>query len=277
MALTNGMTELTEELQVALDAARAAGRYLRDSIHEVRIETVKGAAHNYATAQDVESERIVVDAIRQSFGGDAILAEESCPDAASAERLWIVDPLDGTRNYANRLPFFSVSIAFCRHNVPQVGVVYAPCLNDELFHATRGGGGACLNGAPLHRVNPEAELAASIVGTGFAYRQGAALEKDIARYERMLNRATDVTRYGSAALDMCYVAAGRLGAYYEAGLKPWDVAAGILMVEEAGGVCTDYAGNELDILSRTGGEFAVDLLAAKSKGLAQTILRIMPS
>jgi myo-inositol-1(or 4)-monophosphatase len=270
------MAELTQELQVALDAARTAGRYLRNSIHEVRIEAFKSAGHDYATAQDVESERIVVDMIRRHFRDDAILAEESCPDAGSAERLWIVDPLDGTRNYANRLPFFSVSIAFCRHNVPQVAVVYAPCLNDELFHAVRGGG-ACLNGRPLRPVNPEAELAASIVGTGFAYRRGAALKRDIACYERMLNRATDVTRYGSAALDICYVAAGRLAAYYEAGLKPWDVAAGTLIVAEAGGVCTDYAGNEIDILHETDERFAVDLLAAKNKGIARDVLATVQS
>jgi len=109
------MAELTKELQVALEAARAAGRYLRDSIDDVRIETFKEGVHNYATVQDVEAERIIVDTIRRHFSDDAILAEESFPNAASAERLWIVDPLDGTRNYANHLPHFSVSIAFWAH------------------------------------------------------------------------------------------------------------------------------------------------------------------
>jgi myo-inositol-1(or 4)-monophosphatase len=270
------MADWNEELQVALEAARAAGRYLRDSVDDVRIEAFKEGTYNYATVQDVESERIVVDIIGKTFGGDAILAEESFPDVASAERLWIVDPLDGTRNYANRLPFFSVSIAFCRYHVPQVGVVYAPCLNDELFHAVRGSG-ACLNGAPLSGVNPGADLASSIVGTGFGYRRGAALARDLARYERMLNRATDVMRYGSAALDLCYVAAGRLGAYYEAGLKPWDVAAGVLLVEEAGGTCTDYDGKRLDILARSDGHFAVNLLAAGNETITQAMLPLVQS
>ena len=268
------MAELTKELEVALDAAAEAGRYLQDSIDDVRIETFKEGTHNYATIQDVQAERIIVDAIRRHFRDDAILSEESFPDAASAERLWIVDPLDGTRNYANGLPYFSVSIAFCRNNVPPAGVVYAPCLNDELFHAVRGHG-AFLNGAPLLMANPDATLAASIVGTGFAYRRGAALKKEIAQYERALNQAADVARYGSAALDMCYVAAGRLAAYYEAGLKPWDVAAASLIVEEAAGICSDHAGDKLDVLRKADGQFAVNLLCSKNQDIAHTMVRIL--
>lgn len=270
------MDELTKELQVALDAARAAGQYLRDSIDDVRIETFKEGAHNYATIQDVEAERIIVDTIRRHFSDDGILAEESFPNAASAERLWIVDPLDGTRNYANHLPHFSVSIAFCLDNVPQAGVVYAPCLNDELFHAVRGRG-ACLNGAPLLMARPNAELAASIIATGFGYRRGAALKREIAQYERALNQAVDVVRYGSAALDMCYVAAGRLAAYYEAGLKPWDAAAASLIVEEAGGICSDHAGHRLDILRKADGQFALNLLSSKNKDVANAMLHILQS
>lgn len=268
------MTESTRELEVALDAAAEAGRYLRDSRDDVRIETFKEGTHNYATVQDMEAERIILDAIRRHFGDDAILAEESLPEAASAERLWIVDPLDGTRNYANGLPYFSVSIAFCRDNVPQAGVVYAPCLNDELFHAVRGRG-ACLNGAPLLMANPNAKLAASIVATGFAYRRGAALKSEIAQFERALNQATDVARYGSAALDMCYVAAGRLGAYYEAGLKPWDIAAGSLIVAEAGAICSDHAADKLDILRKDNAQFTVNVLCSKNLDIAHAILHIL--
>ncbi|MBN2128856.1 MAG: inositol monophosphatase [Sedimentisphaerales bacterium] len=274
MVSIHAKAECTRELEIALDAAGAAGRYLRDSRDDVRIETFKDGVHNYATVQDVEAERIIVDTIRRHFGDDAILSEESFPDAASADRLWIVDPLDGTRNYANGLPYFSVSIAFCRDNVPQAGVVYAPCLNDERFHAVRGRG-ACLNGAPLLMANPDAKLAASIVGTGFAYRRGETLKKELAQYERTLNQATDVVRYGSAALDMCYVAAGRLAAYYEAGLKPWDVAAASLIVEEAGGICSDHASNKLDILRKADGQFAVNLLCSKNLDVAHAMLHIL--
>ena len=268
------MSELTAELQLALAAARAAGQYLRDSRHDVQIEAFKEGSHNYATVQDVEAERLIVDMIGAHFADDAILAEESFPDAESSDRLWVVDPLDGTRNYANHLPFFSVSIAFCRGRLPQVGVVYAPCLNDELFHAVRGRG-ACLNGRPLRRVNPAANLGSSIVTTGFGYRHGPALKKEIAQYEWVLNQATDATRYGSAALDLCYVAAGRLGAYYEAGLKPWDVAAGVLIVEESGGIWTDHTGNKPDVLGKRDGHFAIDVLAAKNKATADALLPIL--
>lgn len=268
------MADRTEELDVALEAARAAGRYLAGAQANVQVETFKEGTHNYATAQDVEAERIILQAIGRHFPDDAVLAEESLPHGASTERLWVVDPLDGTRNYANGLPFFSVSIAFCHDYVPQVGVVYAPCLNDELFHAVRGLG-ACLNGRPLHMLRPDADLASSIVATGFAYHRGEGLKKAMAQYEQMMNHATDVNRYGSAALDLSYVAAGRLGAYYEAGLKPWDVAAGALIVEEAGGLCTNHAGAPLEIFRRAEGHFAIDLLAAKNHTIADAMRPIL--
>jgi myo-inositol-1(or 4)-monophosphatase len=268
------MSGLARELEVACEAARAAGRHLRDARARVRIGTFKEGTHNYATVQDLEAERIIVDRIRRNFPDDAILAEEAFPEAASAERLWIVDPLDGTRNYANHLPFFSVSIALCHEHVPQVGVVYAPCLNDELYSAVRGQG-AWLDGEPLVMVRPEVDLASSVVGTGFSYDRGPILKRAMTLYERVLNHATDVNRYGSAALDLCYVAAGRLGAYYEAGLKPWDVAAGVLIVNEAGGRCLDHAGAAVDVLARQDGRFAVDILAAKNAAIAAAMLAII--
>ena len=259
---------------MALEAARTAGRYLAQAQRDVQIETFKEGAYNYATAQDVEAERIILATIARHFPNDAVLAEESAPETDSAERLWVVDPVDGTRNYANGLPFFAVSISFCRKDVPQVGVVYAPCLNDELFHAVRGGG-AHVNGEPLEMLRPGADLASSIVATGFAYHRGDGLKRAMAQYERTMNLATDVNRFGSAALDLCYVAAGRLGAYYEAGLKPWDVAAGTLIVEAAGGLCTNHAGGRLDIFRKANGHFAVNVLASKSTTISRAMLPIL--
>jgi myo-inositol-1(or 4)-monophosphatase len=261
-------------MEVACEAARAAGQYLQGAWSEVRIGTFKEGSHNYATVQDLKAERIILDAIRRHFPDDAILAEEGFPHADSAERLWVVDPLDGTRNYANHLPFFSVSVGFCRGHVPEVGVVYAPCLNDEFYSAVRGRG-AWLNGEPVTMLRPNVDLASSIVATGFSYDRGAALRRAMVLYERVMNHATDVNRYGSAALDLCYVAAGRLGAYYEAGLKPWDVAAGVLIVAEAGGRCVDHAGADVDVLARQDGQFSVDVLAAKNPGIAEAMLGII--
>jgi myo-inositol-1(or 4)-monophosphatase len=268
------MPSCTKELEVALSAAQAAGTYLRDQQTRVRIQSFKGSTHNYATAQDVGSESIIVDTIRKHFPGAPVLAEESFVDAGPIDCLWIIDPLDGTRNYANGLPFFSVSIAFYQNQTVQAGVVYAPCVNDELFYALRNDG-VYRNGQPLHMINADADLPSSVVATGFSYFRGDALKEAIATYERVLNEATDVVRHGSAALDLCYVAAGRLGAYYETGLKCWDVAAGKLLLEEAGGKMVDYAGGELDIFRRKDGQSSLDVLAAKNMTVSDAMLQVL--
>jgi len=267
-------TRFFAERRVALDAARRAGEYLRTNQGSAVIEQIKSGPNDYATAQDLGAEKLIIEAIEQHFPGDAILSEESHAEQGRAERLWIVDPLDGTRNYANGLHHFSVSIAFSHRDEVKVGVVYAPCNGDELFWAERGHG-AFLNDRPLRMTTPSQSLAASLVATGFAYYQGAELHQHVETFEKVMNVTTDVVRFGSAATDICYVAAGRFGAYYEVGLKPWDVAAASLVVEEAGGIVSTTQGRPLDLLAKNGPAFRLEVLAAKNPDIQKQLLPLL--
>ena len=267
-------TPFAAERQVALEAARRAGAYLKANQHQATIEQIKSGPNDYATAQDLGAEKIILETIGRHFPADAILSEESHTQPSDAERLWVVDPLDGTRNYANGLPHFAVSIAFCRHGRSVVGVVYVPCEGDELFWAEREHG-AFLNDAPLQMAARSQSLASSLVATGFAYYQGTELHPHVQALERVMNAATDVLRLGSAATDICYVAAGRLGAYYESGLKPWDVAAATLIVEEAGGVVSDTAGRPLDVMACEETGFCLHVLAAKNPDIQRELIALL--
>jgi myo-inositol-1(or 4)-monophosphatase len=267
-------TPFGTERQVAADAARRAADYLKANQHRAEIQQVKSGPTDYATAQDLAAEKLIVDLIHETFPSDPVLAEESQVLQANAERLWIVDPLDGTRNYANGLHHFAVSIAFCHRSVPQVGVVYAPCDGDELFCAERGCG-AFLNDRPLQMTGPHQSLASSLVATGFAYYLGAELHPHVETLETVMNAATDVLRLGSAATDICYVAAGRLGAYYESGLKPWDVAAASLIVEEAGGLVSDIAGGPLNVAPGNEADLILHVLAAKNTEIQQQLIPLL--
>ena len=265
-----------KELNSAINAARKAGAYLRENRGSVGIAQYKDGRKDFATKQDFGSDKIIIEAIRAEFPNDFILSEESAPEQKGQERMWIIDPLDGTRNYANGLPYFSVSIGLLQGNDPKVGVVYAPCNNDELFHAVRSQG-AFLNGQPLKVISPDQDLESTIVATGFAYFKGKDLQEALRIYEMVLNQATDVVRFGSAALDLCHVASGRLGAYYECGLKPWDLAAGALIVQEQSGMISGYDGNELNLFNRANGKFSVDVLAAKNRKIHSQLQGILSS
>ncbi len=267
-------TPFGNERRIALDAARRAGEYLRANQSSAVIQQIKSGPNDYATAQDLGAEKLILEMIEQHFPGDAVLSEESHSQQDRAERLWIVDPLDGTRNYANGLHHFSVSIGFTYRDDVKVGVVYAPCDGDELFCAERDHG-AFLNDQPLQMTTPSQSLATSLIATGFAYYQGAELHPHVEILEKVMNAATDVVRFGSAATDLCYVAAGRFGAYYEAGLKPWDVAAAGLIVEEAGGVVSTTAGQPLDLLAKDGTTFSLEVLAAKNPDLQRQLIPLL--
>lgn len=267
-------TPFFQERQVAIAAARCAGAYLKANQHLAAVAQIKSGPTDYATAQDLGAEKLILEAIRERFPNDAILSEESHNEPTSGERLWIIDPLDGTRNYANGLHHFAVSIAFhCRGRVA-AGVVYAPCDGDELFWAERDHG-AFLNEEPLKMMTPSKPLANSLVATGFAYYLGAELHPHVEMLERVMNASTDVLRLGSAATDMCYVAAGRIGAYYESGLKPWDVAAASLIVREAGGIVLDIRGNPLDLFARDKDAFCLHTLATKNAGIQQQLIGLL--
>ncbi|MCX7623557.1 MAG: inositol monophosphatase family protein [Thermomicrobium sp.] len=224
--------------QVAIAAALAAGRLLRQQIGQVREIQYKGAV-NLVTEVDLASERLIVETIRAAFPDHAFFTEEgTARDALDAPALWVIDPLDGTTNYAHGYPMFCVSIAFVRYGRPEVGVVYQPVL-DELFVAERGVG-AFLNGERI-RVSRHRELRSALLATGFPYDLERRREA-LAAFARFTLTSRAIRRDGSAALDLAYVAAGRFDGFWERELSPWDTAAGVLLVEEAGGTVTDYAG-----------------------------------
>lgn len=220
----------------AIELALRAGAVLRGGLaHERRVES-KGYA-DVVTDIDKASEALIVAAIGERFPDHAILAEEGSVTAGASEYQWLIDPLDGTLNYLHGNPVFCVSLAVLRQGELQIGVVYDPC-RDELFAAERGGG-ARLNGRPL-RVSRTAALARALLTTGFPYNRFSEPDNNLREHNHLLFKCQDVRRPGSAALDLCAVAAGRSDAHWELGLSPWDVAAGALIVREAGGSVSDW-------------------------------------
>ncbi|MFS8530983.1 inositol monophosphatase family protein [Sphaerobacter thermophilus] len=223
---------------VATDAALQAGALLRRMAGQVNDVRHKGPV-DLVTEADRASERLILEAIRARFPEHAILSEESgaLSGADDAPR-WLIDPLDGTTNYAHGYPLYAVSIALEVAAEVVLGVVYVPTL-DELYVAERGRG-AWLNGQPL-RVSRTDTLLASLLATGFLYDVDTR-GRNLPHWENFIHATQGVRRSGSAAIDLCHVAAGRLDGYWEEGLAPWDSAAGSLMVTEAGGTVTGYDG-----------------------------------
>ena len=236
------MTSL--ERRVAVDAARAAGRLLRDELAGVRRIAYKGTPTNLVTEMDARAEAMIVGALRTSFPDDAVLAEEGSAFTGASGRRWIIDPLDGTTNYAHGVPAFAVSIALEDAGRVVLGVLYEPNL-DEMFVAERGHG-ATMNDAPL-AVSATARLDASLLTTGFPYDVRVRTDNNLAEYSAFSLRSRGVRRWGSAVIDLAYIAAGRFDGYWELRLMPWDVAAGALVVEEAGGRVTSIDGGPLDV------------------------------
>ena len=236
------MTSL--ERRVAVDAARAAGRLLRDELAGVRRISYKGAPTNLVTEMDARAEALIVNTLRASFPDDAILAEEGGALVGGSGRRWIIDPLDGTTNYAHGVPAFAVSIALERQGRVDLGVMYEPNM-DEMFVAERGRG-ATVNDAPC-AVSTTTSLDASLLTTGFPYDVRVRRDNNLAEYAAFSLRSRGVRRWGSAVIDLAYIAAGRFDGYWELHLMPWDVAAGALVVEEAGGRVTSIDGGPLDV------------------------------
>jgi myo-inositol-1(or 4)-monophosphatase len=231
------MPEPGEVRGVALQAALAAGDILRTNFGKVQSIRFKGAV-DLVTEIDERSEQMVVEIVRARFPSHRILAEEGSAGGDDEDHRWIVDPLDGTTNYAHGLPFFCVSIAYEQRRQISVGAIYDP-LRDEMFLAQRGRG-VSLNGRRL-AVSTTDALLSSLVATGFPYDR-TRLPRAMRYFEALSTKSRAARRLGSAALDAAYVAAGRLDAYWEAVVSPWDVAAGWLMVLEAGGRVSDLSG-----------------------------------
>lgn len=231
---------MREYLDVAIEIAREAGQLLL-SHRGARFE-YKGE-HDLVTAADRASEKLLIERLRQHFPEHGIVAEEGGRVSTDAELRWYVDPLDGTTNFAHGFPMWNVTLALARGNEVLVGVIYDP-LNRELFAAERGAG-ARLNGAPIH-VSKAAKLSECLVATGFPTRH-LHTSINIHFYYQLGMVSHGVRRGGSAAIDLAYAACGRLDAFWEFGLNPWDMAAGTLIVEEAGGKVSGMRGEALDL------------------------------
>lgn len=235
-------------LDFAIQTAREAGRLLAERFGR-KIEISNKSEIDLVTESDLASERLIIDRIKTYYPRHSILAEESGAtegrDDAQSDWRWIIDPLDGTTNYAHGYPCFCVSIGLAHQARLELGVVYDP-IRDEMFAAERGQG-ASLNGRRI-RVSPTMNLSSALLCTGFPYdvRQRNEFAKHFASF---IMHAQGVRRDGAAALDLAYVAAGRFDGFWEEGLKPWDVAAGVLIIEEAGGRVTNYRGEPFDIYS----------------------------
>jgi myo-inositol-1(or 4)-monophosphatase len=232
-------------LGIAVRAARRAGSIINRAARDVELMTVTRKRHNdFVTEVDKAAEQAIIEMLHRAFPDHAILAEESGASAGNAgesEYTWIIDPLDGTTNFIHGFPQYAVSIALRHKGTLTQGVIFDPTKN-ELFTATRGRG-AYLNERRI-RVSKRAQLADALVGTGFPFRDFDGLDEYLSMFRALTARTAGLRRAGAAALDIAYVAAGRLDGFWEMGLSAWDMAAGALMVKEAGGLVGDFAGNE---------------------------------
>ena len=225
-------------LQASIDIAREAGALLLDEFRKpAGFEYKGGSSFDLVTVADRRSEEMIVERLRTLFPQHAIVAEEGGGHRSESDYQWLVDPLDGTTNFAHRYPVYCVSLALVRGDETQVGVVHDPA-RDETFYAARGEG-AWLNQKRI-RVSGTERLAESLLATGFPSRKRHE-SPNFRYYTRFSLLSHGVRRDGSAALDLCYVACGRFEGFWELNLKPWDVAAGSLIAREAGGVVTDFS------------------------------------
>jgi myo-inositol-1(or 4)-monophosphatase len=231
----NWEKELTVSRQVALDA----GALLKGFLGRVTQIAHKGKT-DLVTEADLLSEKLILDSLGRHFPEDSVLTEETGRHGDGTERVWLIDPLDGTLNFAHEIPLFAVSIALQVQAETVVGVVYSPC-TEELFEAAKGAG-AFLNRKPI-TVSRTDKLIDSLLATGFPYNMHQNPQDVMKRFNNLIVRGQSTRRIGSAAMDLCYVAAGRFAGYWEQDLKPWDTAAGAVLVEEAGGRVTDFEGN----------------------------------
>jgi myo-inositol-1(or 4)-monophosphatase len=265
-----------DRAQLAVQLARDAGALIRDSFGISRTVELKSAV-DLVTDVDRRSEALVLDGIRRAFPADAIVAEEDSADlgghrpSAPPGLSWCIDPLDGTTNFVHGLPHFAVSIAVLDDGRPVAAAVYDPC-KDELFRAERNGG--AFLGERRLAVSSVPALDEALLVTGFPYDRREHADIYLRYFRDFMCSARDLRRYGSASLDLCYVAAGRFDGFFEWKLHPWDTAAGWLVVEEAGGRVTDFGGGSYDAwlprILATNGTIHDEALALLSRIAAET-------
>jgi len=234
---------LRELVSFGSKLAIESGRILKKGIAGKIKVTYKGRI-NPVTEFDLKAERHIIAQIKKKFPAHSILAEEGQGSKTASEYTWVIDPLDGTVNYSHNFPVYAVSIALCKNFVPIAGFVCDP-ERDELFWAVKGNG-AFLNKKKI-KVSTKRKLVRSLLSTGFAYNIQTARRNNLGMYARMSKKAQGVRRSGSAALDLSWVACGRLDGYWEYYLAPWDMAAGVLIVTEAGGEISCINGNKYSI------------------------------
>ena len=233
--------------QFIQDVARAAGQIQKETYHKVKEWHTKTGRGDIVTEVDLACEKLIIGRIREQYPSDPILSEEAGALGLEEDRhAWVIDPLDGTRNYMAGIPFFCVSIGLVRNGVADLGVVYDP-IHDEMFFA-RKGEGAFLNGEPIH-VSDEQTMEDCIISVAWVKRKVDHLQFTHL-VERLSRETSYFRRFGSAALAACYVACGRVHAYLQGGLCPWDVAAGACLIQEAGGLITDFHGAPIDLRNR---------------------------
>jgi myo-inositol-1(or 4)-monophosphatase len=256
-------------LNIAIKAARAAGAIINRASLDLESLTVTAKSPNdFVTEVDRLAEEAVIETLLTAFPAHGILAEESGRrhGVAESDHLWIIDPLDGTTNFIHGFPVYAVSIALAVRGQVQQAVVYDPARND-LFFASKGRG-AFLNNKRL-RVSKRTRLADSLVGTGFPFRKGDDFERYLRMFDAVMHRCAGLRRPGAAALDLCYVAAGWYDGFFETGLNPWDMAAGSLMITEAGGLVGNFTG-EADYL------YQREVVAGNPKVYAQLVQLLRP-
>lgn len=251
-------------VEVAIEAAKLAGAVIRSSNGtELNIQEKDSLRTSIVTAADLRSQQEIIHVIRRACPHDLIVGEEGSDGKSTSPSRWYVDPLDGTTNYAHRLPFYCVSIAYCDANGVAIGVVYDP-VRDDMFTAVRDGG-ATLNGCPI-AVSANHQLRSSLLATQVQSDDAEALDRYTSRLRTFLGVARAVRSLGAPALALAYVACGRLEAFFESDMSPWDTLAGTLLVEEAGGLVTTFGGtarptdDKTDILA-TNGHLHDDMLA----------------
>lgn len=229
-------------LNIAINAARQAGDIISRHVEQLEHMKITPKGQNdFFCEVDTKAEQAIINTIRKSYPDHGIIAEESGMQNEDAESVWIIDPLDGTRNYLHGFPFYSVSIALRIKNRIEHAVVYDP-LRHECFSASRGRG-ARLNDRRL-RVSKQTLLSASMLATNLPARNETLAKRYFPTFETMFGQCAGIRGTGSAALDLAYVASGRLDGCWEFGLKPWDIAAGSLLIQEAGGLISDLQGGE---------------------------------
>jgi myo-inositol-1(or 4)-monophosphatase len=234
-------------LKVAIRAAKLAGKFVLDNLGKISKEDVGlKKASDFVTFVDKESEKLIINKIREEFPDHSFLAEESIKEIETEGYRWIIDPLDGTTNYIHRFPVFSISIALEYKKEIILGVVNDP-LKKEIFIAEKGKG-AFLNKCPI-QVSSVKLFKDSLITTGFPFRSKEFLDTYLRLFKNIFFKASDLRRAGSAALDLAYVACGRCEAFFEIGLSPWDIAAGEILIREAGGVITDFGGGDRFLLT----------------------------